>query len=92
MFNGAMLLWFQVNGVHNWVHILSGVLALLAGLTAAGSYAATYNKTFGLVYLLVGILGLLGVTFVVDLLMLNSADNWLHIVIGVVTTWVGFKA
>ena len=90
--NGNMLLWFEVNSTHNWVHLLSGILALLAGLTAAGAYAGTYNKVFGVVYLLIGILGLLSVGFVVDLLVLNTADNWLHIVIGVVTAWVGFKA
>ena len=92
LFNGSMLMWFQVNSAHNWVHIISGILGLLAGLTAAGAYAGTFNKVFGIVYLLVAILGFIGVGVVVDLLMLNTADNWLHLVIGVVTAWVGFKA
>lgn len=92
LFNGAMLVLFQVNGVHNWVHILSGVLALLAGLTAAGHYAGAYNRAFGIIYLLVGILGFLNLGFLVEMLMLNTADNVLHAVIGVVTSWVGFKA
>lgn len=85
-------MWFQVNSAHNWVHILSGIIGLLAGLTAAGAYAGTYNKLFGIVYLLVGILGFVGVTAIVGLLMLNTADNVLHVVIGVVAAWVGFKA
>ncbi|MDP1695263.1 MAG: DUF4383 domain-containing protein [Candidatus Woesearchaeota archaeon] len=92
LFNGSMLMWFQVNSTHSWVHIISGILGLLAGLTAAGAYAGTFNKVFGIVYLLVAILGFVGVTAIVDLLMLNTADNWLHLVIGVVTAWVGFKA
>ena len=92
LFNGSMLMWFQVNSTHNWVHIISGILGLLAGLTAAGAYAGTFNKVFGIVYLLVAILGFVGVTAIVDLLMLNTEDNWLHLVIGVVTAWVGFKA
>ncbi len=92
LFNGSTLLWFQVNNAHNWVHILSGIIGLLAGLTAAGAYAGTYNKIFGVVYLLVGILGFISVTALVDLLALNTADNVLHVVIGVVTAWVGFKA
>jgi len=92
LFNGSMLMWFQVNSAHNWVHILSGIIGLLAGLTAAGAYAGTYNKIFGVVYLLVGILGFVGVAALVDLLMLNTADNVLHVVIGVVAAWIGFKA
>lgn len=91
LFNGSMM-WFQVNSTHNWVHIISGILGLLAGLTAAGAYAGTFNKVFGVVYLLVAILGFIGVGAIVNLLMLNTADNWLHLVIGLVTTWVGFKA
>ena len=85
-------MWFQVNSAHNWVHIISGIIGLLAGLTAAGAYAGTYNKVFGIVYLLVGILGFFSIDFLMELLMLNTADNWLHLVIGVVTAWVGFKA
>lgn len=83
---------FEVNGTHTWIHLISGILALLAGLTGGGAYAGTYNRVFGIVYLLVGILGFLGLEFLVDLLMLNSADNALHLLIGVVTAWVGFKS
>jgi len=83
---------FSVNGTHTWVHLISGILGLLAGLTAAGAYAGTFNKVFGIVYLLVAILGFIGVGSIVSLLALNTEDNWLHLVIGVVTTWVGFKA
>lgn len=86
------LLWFGINSVHNWVHILSGILALIAGWAAGGSYARTYNQVFGIVYLLVAILGLAGVVFVMDLLNLNTADNLLHLAIGLVTTCVGFFA
>ena len=83
---------FEANSTHTWIHLISGFLALLAGLTSAGAYAGTYNKTFGIVYLLVGVLGFLGVGFLVDLLMLNTADNALHLLIGVVTAWVGYKS
>lgn len=89
--DGDLLGVFSVNGTHTWVHLLSGFLALLAGLTASGSYAGTYNRVFGIVYLLVGILGFLNLGFLVGLLMLNAADNVLHVIIGVVMTWVGFK-
>ena len=83
---------FAVNSLHTWIHLISGIFALLAGLTAVGAYAGTYNKLFGTVYLLIGILGLAGLGFLVELLTLNTSDNILHLLIGVVTTWVGFKS
>lgn len=86
------LLGFGVNLLHNLVHIVSGLLGLLAGLTADGAYAKWYNVAFGVVYLLVALLGLLGVSAVVNLLMLNGADNWLHLLIAVVALGVGFGA
>lgn len=86
------LLGFNVNLLHNLVHIVSGLLGLLAGLTADGAYAKWYNVGFGIVYLLVAVLGLLGVAAVMSLLNLNSADNWLHLLIAVVALGVGFGA
>jgi hypothetical protein len=71
---------FQVNALHNIVHLASGALALVAGYTSEGN-AQTYNVGFGAVYGLVTLLGLLGVSFAVDLLNLNLADNVLHLAI-----------
>lgn len=92
LLSGDMVLWFQVNSTHTWVHLLSGIIGILAGTAAAGAYAGTFNKVFGIVYLLVAILGFIGISSIVSLLMLNTADNWLHLIIGLVTAWVGFKA
>jgi hypothetical protein len=89
-FSSGMVLGFAVNTTHNIVHLVSGVILLWAGFGNKGASAPLWNKIFGLVYLVVAVLGLLSVGFVVDLLALNSADNWLHLVIGVVTIGVGF--
>ena len=91
-FSGGNLLGFHVNTAHNLVHLLSGIIALMAGFMGGGNYAKIYNVIFGVVYLLVALLGLFSVTFVVDLLTLNSADNWLHIVLAVVTFAIGIWA
>ncbi|MDA0565684.1 DUF4383 domain-containing protein [Streptomonospora sp. S1-112] len=79
----AMLLGlFQVSILHNIVHLLFG----LAGLAAAARPAAArgYLVGGGVVYLLLWLYGLFvdphsGANFV----PLNSADNWLHLVLGV---------
>ncbi len=68
---------FHVNAVHNVVHLLSGIGALACSFAPRAS--RIFAIVFGLVYALVGVLGFAGVPFVVDLLHLNDADNWLHI-------------
>ncbi len=91
-FGDGTVLMFTVNSTHSWIHLISGVLALLAGYTAGGGYAKSYNTVFGLVYLLVALLGLFNVQAIVELLALNAADNWLHLLIGLVTVFIGFRA
>jgi hypothetical protein len=82
---------FGVNNLHNWVHVLSGALGLVAGLTMAGKYARSFNIGFGAVYALVAVLGLLGI-LVPELLNADMADNWLHVAIAVASLGVGFFA
>lgn len=81
---------FAVNGLHNVVHLLSGVVALAAGYSGDEGYAKTYNIGFGAVYALVTLLGFMNVGFVVDLLALNTADNVLHLLITATLLFAGF--
>lgn len=80
---------FDVNVAHNVVHIASGIVALVA-VSMSYRYARLYLMVFGVVYGLVAILGLLNVQVVTDLLMLNVADNYLHVAIALVCLVVGF--
>ena len=91
-FMGDSVLGFGVNSTHNYVHVLSGLILLWAGFGAGGKRAKTYNLIFGIVYLLVAIVGFMNVMSIVDLLALNPADNWLHLLIGVITTAIGLWA
>ena len=76
--NQLLLGLFMVDPVHNVIHLLSGV----AGLVAAASdrYAKLYLVGFGLVYALVTLVGFFDAT-VFGLLHVNTADNWLHLVL-----------
>jgi len=69
---------FMVDAMHNVVHLASGIL----GLAAAGSakYAKWYLVGFGVVYGLVTLIGFFDDT-VFGLLHVNTADNWLHLVL-----------
>lgn len=76
------LIAFDVNIVHNVVHLATGVLGLVAGF-AALSLARTYAVTLGVVYVLVGIWGMIDSNPLGLFHHINVPDNLLHIAIGV---------
>ncbi len=86
--NGHILGIFHVDAVHNVVHLLSGIIALLC----AGSFGAakTYFKIFGVVYAIVTIIGLVNGVSVLGIFPVNMADNILHLVIAVLALALGF--
>ena len=53
----------------------------------------TYFRSFGIVYALVAVLGFYyGDQPLLGLIANNSADTWLHVVIAVVSLYLGFGA
>ena len=71
--NAELLGLFQVSVLHNIVHALFGVGILMAA-TPAG--ARTYLLGSGALYLVIFLMGIVGVG---DWVAINSADNWLHL-------------
>ena len=88
MDNGLLLGLFQIDPLHNKVHLVSGLLALAASTKAR--LAKLCLKFFGGIYALLGILGFM---FPDEFLAMqvNGADNILHIVLGLVAVMLGFK-
>lgn len=76
---GVLLLGFEVNQLHNIVHIVIGGVLLAAGLKSV-SVAKKANATVGAVYFLVGVIGLFIINTSLNILALNAADNVLHFV------------
>jgi hypothetical protein len=89
--NDQMLLGiFHVNAAHNVVHLLSGAIALWAGMTSA-AYARTYFRVFGIVYALVAVLGFAtGNGLLLGLISNNMPDTWLHVLIAASALALGF--
>ena len=56
--DGHLLGIFHVNTAHNLVHIVSGIIALMAGL-AAEHTSRLYFRWFGVVYGLVALIGII---------------------------------
>jgi len=78
---------FHADKVHNMVHIISGILFLIVAL-AAPARSSFFLKLFGIVYLLLGVLGFAaigdsGMVTLLGFLTVNGADNYLHIVLGI---------
>lgn len=80
--SGDMLLFFEINGMHNVVHILIGIAGLVLSRTLAG--ARTYGWLLAVGYGAAFIYGLIAVGEDWDFLNLNGADNVLHILTALV--------
>ncbi|MFK4066666.1 DUF4383 domain-containing protein [Streptomyces sp. NPDC029674] len=80
--SGAELLGiFQISVLHNLVHLAFGVAGLAMARTAAT--ARTYLLAGGAVYLVLWLYGMLvGHHSSANFVPLNTADDWLHFVLG----------
>jgi hypothetical protein len=79
----AMLLGvFQVSALHNIVHLLFGVAGLAIARTVAG--ARNFLIYGGVIYAVLWLYGvLIDQSSVANFVPVNTADNWLHLLLGV---------
>ena len=86
--------FFHANVAHDLVHLLLGIVLLVCSKN--GQQAATWLKIVGVVYLVVALLGFLmpmdgmGMTNLLGFVSINGADNYLHLVLGIVIFLCGF--
>lgn len=79
---------FQVSILHNIVHLLFGLAGVAMAKTANG--ARTFLIGGGVIYLVLWIYGLLiDKTSSANFVPLNSADDWLHFVLGLAMIALG---
>lgn len=88
-FAAPTLLGAHLTPPHNVVHIVSGVVALYFGFAGSLSGARAFSLIFGVVYLALGILGLVlgnpveDRMWIVGPLHLGTSDHAIHILLGV---------
>lgn len=83
---------FDTNHAHDLVHIIIGAILVAVSLMFEASSALAL-KVFGVVYLLVAVLGFVMTPNGGELLGLvqtNTADHVLHIILGIVLLGLGF--
>lgn len=78
---------FRVDAIHNLVHILSGVAALIA--SSRSDWSRLYFQVFAVVYGLVTLWGLFDHN-VLGFIHVDSEDNVLHLVITLATAYLGY--
>ncbi len=89
-FAAPNLLGAHLTPPHNVVHIVSGVVALYFGFAGSLSGAKGLCLIFGLVYLVLGLLGMVrgdaanSRMLTVGPLMLGMADHGIHLLLGAV--------
>ena len=79
---------FESSAILSVAYLVSGIFALLCVGSQRG--AKSYFKIFGVVYALLAILGFIDGSNIFNLLIVNGADNVLHLLVAVVALVVGF--
>jgi hypothetical protein len=82
---------FEVNPLHNIVHLLIGAALLVAGLSSVAA-ARVMNIIVGALYLSLGIVGFFIADSPVNILALNVGDHFLHLATAVLLLAVGLVA
>jgi hypothetical protein len=77
---------------HNVVHVLSGLVALWAGMSGGGKNAVGFAKIFGAIYVLLAIAGFLGLHDLGPIMLgLTTQVNIVHLVVGLAGLAAGFS-
>jgi hypothetical protein len=89
--NNPVIGLFNVNGLHDIVHIILGIILVWAALKMADKSAAAL-KWVGIIYLVLAIIGFIWGLGFVNVMAGNDPDNWLHLVLGIVLLAIGLAA
>lgn len=92
------LLGLHLTTIHNIIHLVTGALALYLGFTGSTKATHLFCQVFGVVYLLVGLLGFISPATVESVLQIQTTtesanlmlDNIIHLILGAVFLVVGF--
>ncbi|RXZ84727.1 DUF4383 domain-containing protein [Paenibacillaceae bacterium] len=86
-FYDSLFGWFHLDTTHNVIHLVVGVLGLLAA--SQEGYAYRYSQVLGIFYMVMAVLGV----FVKDLFGLmhvGLSDNILHFIVGAIALYFGY--
>lgn len=79
--------------IEDIIHVVAGLILVWFGFRGTGAQARTWSYVFGVVFLLVGIVGFLdkSVYGLLPKVGLGTVDNIVHLIYGVVGLWAGYS-
>jgi hypothetical protein len=91
--SGNTLFGLNSDPVEDIIHVVAGLILVYFGFRGTDAQAATWAMVFGVIFLVVGVIGFIPGTFktIFGLLPtgLNVLDNIVHLIYGVVGVWAG---
>ena len=85
---------FAVDVVHNIIHIVLGIMLISGARSMNPKSAASSMKTVGIITVLIAVLGFIFVPVsgkLFGLVTMDSAGNWIHLVVGIVLVIAGMS-
>jgi hypothetical protein len=79
--HGMLFNLFQINALHNTVHLVSGAIFLAAGLSENWDVSRRITLVFAIIYGLITLMGFISRNGIVMGMPMNMADNVLHLAI-----------
>jgi hypothetical protein len=86
--NELLFGYLSVDSMHNFVHLITGVLAIMAATRY--SAAKVYFCVFGIIFILLALLGFWRNDFY--MMHMNLGDNIFHLIVGLIFAYLGFSA
>ena len=87
--DGMLLGIFEVDMVHNIIHLVSGAVFAYAAMQSAKMSKMVF-KVFGVIYAIVAVVGLMQGDTVLGLIATNMADHVPHVILAVAMLYIGF--
>lgn len=84
---GLLFGYFEVDSFHNSIHLITGLLAILASVQ---NFSKLFFQVFGVLYAIVTIVGFWKGGDFFGIMHMNPYDNYLHLGITIVTLYFGF--
>lgn len=88
--NGLLFGYFEIDPMHNLIHIATGVIAIMCATNA--TLSKSFFILFGLLYAVVAGLGFYYDGDLFGVMHVNTPDNFLHTAIAAFALLVGFNA
>lgn len=88
--NDPVIGLFEVDILHNIVHLMTGIL--IVAFSNTPTHSKILLKTFGVIYGVAAILGFIipGDVFL-GIVEINNADDILHVVFSSIFLWIGYR-